>query len=79
MPRMVNVHDAKTNFSKLIDEVHAGGEVIVAKAGKPFIRMVPLEAARQPRQPGGITGRLPDSFFDPLPEGELRLWNGEGE
>ncbi|MDA8409598.1 MAG: type II toxin-antitoxin system prevent-host-death family antitoxin [Treponema sp.] len=68
---MVNVHNAKTNFSKLIDRAHAGEEIILAKAGKPFARLVPLEEARE-RVPGRYAETTPDSFFDDLPESELR-------
>jgi prevent-host-death family protein len=48
MPRTVNIHDAKTHFSKLIDEAASGREVIIAKAGKPVARLSPL-ATREPR------------------------------
>lgn len=84
MPASVNVHEAKTHFSKLMERVHAGEEIIVAKAGKPYMRMVPLEpeavAPRPKRTPGGleITGYIPDSvWFDPLPDEELDWWEGK--
>ena len=48
-----NVHEAKTQFSKLIDRAHAGEEIIVAKGGIPYARLVPLaEKPRSPRTPG---------------------------
>jgi prevent-host-death family protein len=48
-----NVHEAKTQFSKLIDRAHAGEEIVVAKGGVPYARLMPLVAeARKPRQPG---------------------------
>jgi prevent-host-death family protein len=76
----VNVHDAKTNFSRLLDRAHAGEEIVLAKAGKPYARLVPLDAApekKPPRKPGGWEGYvLPESFFEPLPDDELRLWEG---
>ena len=53
---IVNVHDAKTNFSKLVDQAHNGNEVIVAKAGKPWARLVPLEQKSE-RIPGRHVGR----------------------
>lgn len=84
MPASVNVHEAKTHFSKLMERVHAGEEIIVAKAGKPYMRMVPLEpevAATKPkRTPGGlkITGEIPDSvWFDPMSDEELDIWEGK--
>ena len=39
---VINVHDAKTQFSKLLERAHAGQEIILAKAGKPYARMMPL-------------------------------------
>lgn len=69
----VNVHDAKTHFSRLLDRAHQGEEIVVAKSGKPYARLVPL-APDSPRAPGGISSKVPDEFFDPLPEGELSAW-----
>ena len=70
----VNVHEAKTHFSKLLDRAHAGEEIIVAKAGKPFTKLVPLDRP-QPRVPGRYPLKVPDSFFEPLPEDALNAWN----
>ncbi len=75
MAIVVNVHDAKTNFSKLLEQAHAGQEIILAKAGKPYARMVPLAAHRSGRQPGGLSGRVGPEFFEPLPEEELNAWD----
>ena len=75
MTSIVNVHDAKTHFSKLLDRAHAGEEIILAKAGKPYARLVPLERPKIERRPGGLNVQIPDGFFfDPLPEDELRGW-----
>ena len=71
---MVNVHEAKTQFSRLLDRAHAGEEIIIAKAGKPFARLVPLEDPEE-RVPGRYPERIPDSFYDQLPESELEAWN----
>lgn len=79
---IVNVLEAKTNLSRLIAEVEAGGEVIIARANKPVVRLVAVEsAARQRREPGRLKGivQWDDRFDDPLPADELALWNGEGE
>lgn len=46
---IVNVHEAKTNLSKLLDRVHSGEEIILAKAGKPWAKLVPIE--REPTSP----------------------------
>jgi prevent-host-death family protein len=77
MSIVVNVHDAKTQFSKLLEQAHAGQEIILAKAGKPYARMVPLEPTNKLRRPGRLAGRLDlSSFDDPLPGPELDLWDG---
>mgnify|MGYP000046401861 CR=1 FL=1 len=76
MPTLVNVHDAKTRFSQLLEQAHAGQEIILAKAGKPYARMVPLATDAGKRRPGRLAGRVDDAFFDPLPEAELRAWEG---
>jgi prevent-host-death family protein len=77
--KMVNVHEAKTQLSRLLLRVEAGEEVIIARGGKPVARLVPLEAAPTlpKRQPGRLKGKippLPDSFFDPMTDEELREW-----
>ncbi len=75
MATMGNVHEAKTHLSRLLDQAHAGQEIILSKAGKPYARLVPLAPEQQAgRRPGRLQGLLDASFFDPLPEDELRLW-----
>ena len=73
----VNVHEAKTNLSRLLARVEAGEEVVIARNGKPVARLVALQR-RGKRQFGSWKGRiaLDDSFFDPLPEEELAAWEG---
>lgn len=79
---VVNVHDAKTHLSKLLDRAHRGEEIILAKAGVPYAKLVPFKApVPQRREPGGlrVTGDIPDSvWFDPLPDEELDLFEGKG-
>ena len=74
MPAIVNVHQAKTQLSRLLKRAHEGEEIVLAKAGKPYARLVPLEEA-QPRVPGIAHGRVDKAFFEPLPESELKAWN----
>jgi prevent-host-death family protein len=71
--RKVNVHEAKTHFSKLLEQAHAGEEIVIAKAGKPYARLVALETPRA-RVPGLLKGKLDPRFFEPLPEEELGSW-----
>jgi prevent-host-death family protein len=72
MAEIINVHDAKTNLSRLLDRVRAGEEIILAKAGTPYARLVPLD--RRPRELGFLEGTVPERFFEPLPEEELQAW-----
>lgn len=74
MSLVVNVHEAKTHFSRLLEQAHAGQEIILAKAGKPYARLMPLAAEPTRRRPGRLPGRVGDEFFTPLPEEELAAW-----
>lgn len=74
MSIVVNVHEAKTHLSRLLDQAHAGQEIILAKGGKPYARLVPLERAPASRLPGRLPGRVTEAFFDPLPDDELGAW-----
>ncbi len=74
MPKTVNIHEAKTNFSKLLTRVRMGEEIIIAKAGKPVARLVPIRSRPAERVPGSAKGQIwisPD-FDAPLPEEILR-------
>ena len=75
---VVNVHEAKTTLSRLLMQVENGEEVIIARNGKPVARLVACQR-RGKRRPGTLKGKITvsDSIFDPLPEDELRAWEGE--
>ncbi len=77
MTKSVNVHEAKTHLSRLLDEAAAGEEIVIAKAGRPMARLVSTELEPRPRGVrAGVWPRLdPDGpFFDPLPDEELEAW-----
>lgn len=75
MPLIVNVHEAKTQLSRLLEQAHAGQEIILAKAGKPYARLMPLAPEATARKPGRLAGRrLSEAFFEPLPPEELAAW-----
>lgn len=77
----VNVHEAKTRFSELLKRVEAGEEIVIARAGKPLAKLVPLRRVGEPRQPGGWEGRVwiaPD-FDAPLPDELLDAFEGRHE
>ena len=62
--RSVNIHEAKIHLSRLVERVEAGEEIIIAKAGRPVARLVPIEGARKPVKVGGLKARtpVPDDF-----------------
>ena len=68
----VNIHEAKTHLSELLQRVMNGEEIVIAKAGKPVARLLPFQPAPEPRQPGNDAGLVtiaPD-FDEPLREFE---------
>ena len=75
--------EAKTNLSKLVQRALKGEEVQITtgRERKPVVRIVAIEPVRASRRFGFLEGRrrVGPEFFDPLPEDELALWNGEGE
>ena len=78
MPKTVNLYDAKTHLSELVERAARGEEVVIAKAGEPKARLVPLAPRVQPRKPGYWKGRVmmaPD-FDAPLPEDVLAAFEG---
>ena len=70
MSRMVNVHEAKTHLSKLLEQVRMGEEVVIAKSGKPVARLVAIEGPRKRREPGSARGKIfiAEDFDAPLPD-----------
>ena len=75
MTEQVNVQDAKTRLSELLQRVERGEEITIARAGSPVARLVAVEPPAR-RELGFLAGGpLPDSFFEPLPEDELDAWS----
>ncbi len=76
-PLLVNVSQAKSQLSRLIARVEAGEEVVIARRGEPVARLVACKPQGK-RRPGVLKGKavITDEFFDPLPEEELKLWEG---
>jgi prevent-host-death family protein len=73
--KTVNVHEAKTHLSRLLDRAHAGEEIIIAKSGEPYARLVPLSDRLSKRESGTLKGQIEitDTFFEPIPAD----WTGE--
>lgn len=78
MATVVNIHEAKTHLSRIIDQVVAGREVIIAKAGRRVARLVPLDAGPRPKKLGGLKGliKVPDDFNSPLDESVIAAFEG---
>jgi len=74
----VNIYFAKTHFSRLVERAAGGEEIIIARAGRPLARLVPLGAPARQRIPGLLRGRMriPDDFDAPLPEEALQAFQG---
>lgn len=68
--KIVNIHEAKTQFSKLIEAVAQGEEIVIAKAGKPTAMLVPIEKHKPVRRPGTMKGeiQIAEDFDAPLPD-----------
>jgi prevent-host-death family protein len=62
--KTVNIHEAKTHLSRLVEQVEAGQEVTIARNGRPVAKLVPLTRDARPREPGSMRGRftVPDDF-----------------
>ncbi|MDE1149985.1 MAG: type II toxin-antitoxin system Phd/YefM family antitoxin [Azospirillaceae bacterium] len=80
MSQPINLYEAKTNLSQLVERAAAGEEIVIAKAGRPLARLVPLAARPKLRQPGQFKGQIhigPD-FDAPLPEEIAKAFLGDG-
>jgi len=79
MSRTVNVYEAKSKLSSLLTEVEAGGEVVIARAGRPVARLVKVDAVAGRREPGAWRGRISiRDDFDDLPDDVTRAFRGDG-
>jgi len=78
MAKLINIHEAKTHLSRIVEEVAAGDEIIIAKAGRPVARLVPLESIAPAKRLGLLRGafNVPDDFDAPLPPETLASFEG---
>lgn len=79
MTAIVNVHEAKTHLSKLLERAHAGEEITIAKAGKPYARLVKIDETPVPfkRKPGGwpqLAALVDDAMTSPITDAEMDAW-----
>lgn len=79
MSETINLYAAKSQLSKLVERAAAGEEIIIAKAGRPLARLVPLSKQREPRRLGMLKGQIVihDDFDAPLPEEIAAAFRGE--
>jgi prevent-host-death family protein len=75
----VNLYEAKTNLSRLVERASRGEEIVIAKAGRPLARLVPLAKRTAPRPLGLLAGEVEVSadFDDPLPDAMKRAFEGQ--
>lgn len=81
MAKQMNIYDAKTHLSELVDRAAAGEEIVIAKAGVPTARLVPLRAVHEGRAPGrwAETMTIANDFDAPLSGEMLAAFEGDGE
>lgn len=79
MATTVNIYEAKSKLSQLVERAAAGEEIVIAKAGRPRAKLVPLQVGQEPRKPGCLKGKIwiSEDFDDPLPEDIQRAFEGE--
>lgn len=79
MKSQVNIHEAKTHLSRLVDRAASGEEIVIARAGRPVARLAPLIVEPKPRRSGIWKGKgsIADNFDDPLDEEFEAAFRGE--
>ncbi|OGA00873.1 MAG: hypothetical protein A3H35_18515 [Betaproteobacteria bacterium RIFCSPLOWO2_02_FULL_62_17] len=75
----VNIHEAKTHLSRLVEEVSKGQEILIAKSGKPMAKLTGIKTVKPKRQPGFLKGKIKiaDDFDAPLPDDLLDAFEGK--
>ena len=78
--RQINIHEAKTHLSRLVEAAAGGDDIIIAKAGKPVARLVALDQAPRSRRRGRLKGKIwiADDFDAPLPAEVIAAFEGSG-
>ena len=78
MAKVINIHEAKTHLSRIVEEVAAGEEILIAKAGRPMARMSPIAAGVKKKRLGLLKGRIKVAadFNAPLPDAVLAGFEG---
>ena len=77
-PERINMHEAKTHLSRLVERVEAGEEIVISRAGRPVAKLVPIRVGGRPRKPGYWRGRVAiHDDFDQLPPDVAAAFRGE--
>lgn len=81
MPKPVNIYEAKTHLSELVERAQKGEEIVISKAGRPVARLLPLARVSERRVPGNWAGkvRMAEDFDAPLPASVLDEFEGTSE
>lgn len=78
--KVINIQNAKTHLSRLVEEAAGGEEVVIAKAGKPLVRLVPFTRQEEPRKLGALSGKVTEAADCWEPDAEIEdLFYGAGE
>jgi prevent-host-death family protein len=79
MATIINIHEARTHLSRIVEEMAAGKEIVIAKAGKPMARLLPIEPSVTKKHLGQLKGKIkiPPDFNKPLPASILRQFDGD--
>jgi prevent-host-death family protein len=72
--KILNIHEAKTHLSKLVEEAVAGESIVVAKAGKPMVQLVPVGSARAPRPLGQLAGQVTEAPDCSAEDEQIQEW-----
>jgi len=77
--RQINIHEAKTQLSRLVEDAAGGEDIVIARAGKPVARLTALEPSSAPRRFGMLKGKIEvaDDFDAPLPDDLLAAFEGD--
>ena len=77
--QIINIHEAKTHLSRLVEEVSKGQEILIAKSGKPMAKLIGLKPAKPTRKPGFLKGKIKITadFDAPLPDDLLDAFEGK--
>lgn len=77
---LVNMHEAKTHLSRLVERAAAGEDIVIGEAGRPVARLVPYVGRTEPRKPGGLKGKIwIADDFDETPQWLIDAFEGKGE